>query len=82
MIERPPCWPEGHGCPHSCARRYYRHHVYGHTDLEGDWRGWRIRDRYLIAPGGFKFPLRALRVFAKERRLSGGAMPGRSPDTT
>lgn len=26
--------------------------VWQHADLEGPWAGWRLRGRYLVAPGG------------------------------
>ena len=30
----------------------YRVRVLGELDLEGEWRGWRLRGRWLISPAG------------------------------
>lgn len=62
---RPPCWPEGHGCPNRCASQHYQRVVYGNTGLHGEFDGWRIAGRDLIAPGGGRLNVRLLAILAR-----------------
>ena len=44
----------------SCAGRLYEEKVLGHIDLTGEWAGWRLRGRDLIAPDGTRINPRSL----------------------
>lgn len=76
MHDRPPCWPEGEHCPNRCATRYFMHTVYGHTDLAGDFAGWRVRGSVLVAPGGGRLPVEVLRRLAAEAKGQQGKVAG------
>ncbi|MCB1561408.1 MAG: hypothetical protein KDI75_10000 [Xanthomonadales bacterium] len=39
-------------------RRRATHHI--DLSADHDWSGWRVRGRYLVAPGGRKFTAREL----------------------
>jgi hypothetical protein len=56
---QPPCLKPGLPMNH-CAARLYQEKVLGHVDLTGDWAGWRLRGRDLIAPDGTRINPRAL----------------------
>lgn len=58
---RPPCWEAGKPCPNPCAQDQYRRVIDNHTDLHGDWKGWRLAGRDLVAPSGERIPERRLR---------------------
>lgn len=48
---RPPCWPEGQS-PNDCACALYERTVHNRTPLHGEWSGWELRGRDLVAPDG------------------------------
>jgi hypothetical protein len=48
---QPPCLKPGLSM-NPCARQLYQEKVLGHIDLTGEWTGWRLRGRDLIAPDG------------------------------
>lgn len=50
-MNRPPCWLEGQS-PNACANALYEHTVHNRTPLYGDWSGWELRGRDLVAPDG------------------------------
>lgn len=53
MMEHPPCWPQGQRCPNDCAKQLYDHRViYNHTRHWGNWTGFRMAGRELVAPDG------------------------------
>jgi len=37
-------------------------------DLSGEWEGWKIRGRYLVAPGGAKLSVRQVNAYATQAR--------------
>lgn len=50
---QPPCVTPGTAL-NPCARRLYQEKVLGHVDLSADWAGWKLRGKWLIAPGGHR----------------------------
>lgn len=58
---RPPCWEAGKACPNACAHDVHRRVIDNHVELSGDWAGWRLAGRDLVAPTGERIPERRLR---------------------
>lgn len=44
--------PNGRRIPLKHIRQWQEDRVTGRADLTGKWPGWRIRQQFLIAPGG------------------------------
>lgn len=49
---RPPCWAAGQTVPNPCAAAHWERVVRNHTDLTGDWYGWKMRGKELVSPDG------------------------------
>lgn len=60
-MKRPPCWPEGAPCPNACAAALYDREVNNHVALTGQWQGWRLAGRDLVAPDGQRIAPERLR---------------------
>lgn len=56
---RRPCHAVGSEA-NPCARAHYERVVYGNATLYGEWQGWRIAGRELVAPDGTRISRRRL----------------------
>lgn len=60
-MKRPPCWSEGAPCPNSCAAALHDREVHNRVALSGQWQGWRLAGRDLVAPDGQRIAPERLR---------------------
>jgi hypothetical protein len=63
-MEKPRCVAAGIGVS-PCLRSVYNWTVYGNGPLHGEWEGWRIAGRDLIAPGGVRISRGELEAFMR-----------------
>lgn len=63
-MTKPPCWPEGQGCPNDCAAQHYERTIHNKTPLHGPWSGWRMAGRDLVTPDGVRLSPERLRGLA------------------
>lgn len=64
----PPCHKIGTK-PNTCALARYDRVVYNTTRLYGEWDGWRMAGRELVAPNGVRFrPSRLLAIAWAEKQ--------------
>lgn len=61
MMERPPCWPEGQRCPNDCAKQLHDRVIHNQTSLWGDWAGFRMAGRELVAPDGQRISVQRMK---------------------
>lgn len=67
-LSKPPCHQIGTK-PNACAFARYDRVVYNTTPLYGEWIGWRMAGRELVAPNGVRFrPDRLLAIAWAEKR--------------
>ena len=56
-------------CPHCNPREHYARTVENKTPLFGEWTGWRLAGRWLVAPNGARLlPARVLGYAWEEKR--------------
>lgn len=66
-MEKPRCVAAGLGVS-PCLRVVYNWTVYGNGPLHGEWQGWRIAGRDLVAPGGRRVSLGEIEAMLRERK--------------
>ena len=52
---------EGQPCPNNCAKQLYDRVIYNHTPLWGEWSGFRLAGRELVAPDGQRISVQRLK---------------------
>lgn len=63
------CWH----CKAETPDAHYQRVVYNKTALHGDWTGWRMAGRFLIAPGGQRITPERVRGFLWNEHARGQA---------
>ena len=66
-MEKPRCVAAGLGVS-PCLRSVYNWTVYGNGPLHGEWEGWRIAGRELVAPGGRRISIGEIEAVLRERK--------------
>lgn len=74
-MEKPPCVSAGLGVT-PCLRSLHTWKVYGSGSLHGDWEGWRIAGRFLIAPGGRRISQREIDGILRIQNPRSGKLNG------
>lgn len=69
MIEtkNPPCHEVGKQ-PNACAFARYDRMIHNKAPLYGEWTGWRMAGRHLVAPNGVRFSPKELDAIAWARK--------------
>lgn len=69
-MEKPRCVAAGLGVS-PCLRSVYNWNVYGNGPLHGEWQGWRIAGRELVAPGGGRISIGEIEAMLRGRPRKG-----------
>jgi hypothetical protein len=72
-MEKPRCVAAGLGVS-PCLRSVYNWTVYGNGPLHGEWQGWRIAGRNLVAPGGRRISLNEIEALLRGRARKGNVL--------
>lgn len=65
-MDKPRCVSAGLGVS-PCLRSVYNWKVYGNGPLHGEWEGWRIAGRDLVAPGGRRISIGEIEAILRGR---------------
>lgn len=75
-MEKPRCVAAGLGVS-PCLRGVYNWTVYGNGPLHGEWQGWRIAGRDLVAPGGRRISLGEIESMLRGKPRKATVLPFR-----
>lgn len=68
-MDKPRCVAGGLGVS-PCLRSLYDWKVYGNGPLHGQWEGWRIAGRDLVAPGGRRISINELYALMRQPKAA------------
>lgn len=68
-MDKPRCVAAGIGVS-PCLRSVYDWTVYGNGPLHGEWEGWRIAGRDLVAPGGGRISMNEVAALVRQPKAA------------